>query len=1264
MTAPETKLKFPFTKCSAEVVGRPSGGFALLLVLLLLVLVTFLVIAVFQLVRTETAASASYERGTSTRMLSETALNLVIGQIQEASRRPNEAWISQPGLLRTYDTAGQAAGAYKLYSSPQMTVVGAFDPGEGVDLPASPTAWQNSPNEWVDLNEPVKTTRTQTSGGLTEGFVYPIVDPRAFNPSAPGSSLVEGFSYDPSWISQTTAPQSVPMPVRWLYLLQDGTMAPGEPTGTGDTVRISGMTQANPAIARLAFWTDDESSKVNINTAAGGVVWDTPAGATFPSGASLSSANLTDRPSSWGDQFYEVDFAQFQPSANEFQRYPGHPATTSLMPVLFRSMAEAMGVNPEAATFNEIATIREAVYELSPRITGGDISSMGGRKRGSEALPLADTRLYASHDELLFDINLDADGIRVEHTSLAPSEEARQELIERLRFFLTPVSRSPETTLSNKPRVVAWPIHENNGPDYRSAFDRLIAFCGTNGDRRYYFTRQNPLSTTADWNPRNREIYSYLQSLTGTAIPGFGGNFFDKWQADRDQVLTQIFDYIRSTNLQDSTVARPYADYPQLDAAERDSIRGVVLPIRPAGGPGAGTTGFGRVHTITEVALIMVRENAEGAPGQFRLAIVPEAFSPMAGYTAMAVNLRLDFSNLDTLTVNGVAVPFPSPTHTTFAAHIPGSAAAPVDQAVPGEQSGQSRLGGYTGPGVFFKLSSVPVSEVFTLPTVTTGNQTVTFSAGGQIRFNVYSPAQAIAAGSPQLLQTFDYTLPQVSLPAPKFFGVAANANRQWSIRRDNALGPNPNGMIYGAGDNNPIDTVFSILPNMNAATNIQGDYRMVSASLPSENLSRFFGLSPLTRRAQHSLRYGWGKAPSQSFYGNLVQGMDGYEADPTSGNSLVTTPDVPEGIDGVKMTNGEAGDWDSGPALMGDGALLNKVDEGTSQSAAGKVPYMAYLSTKAVEPTLFSPNRQMPSPVMFGSLPTGVKRNQPWQTLLFRPDEQWLNLPGGGNHPGSTSPPDHLMLDNFWIPVVEPYAMSEPFSTAGKINLNYQMAPFTYIRRDTGLRAALDGVQITAIDPTTPTAGTTLIERLKHNLDGAPGVSIRKSVDATPTLAFFEERFANNEPFISASEICEIPLVPEGVVAPSETNLSSIRSSLGSFWSQQKLTGDNLLERPYAHLYPRVTTKSNTYTVHIRAQRIQVSKEGLRAGEFGEGMGRVTGEFRGSYTIERFLDPGSDSLVKDDGSGGLIPAANETDPDSFLGPYKFRVLSTKQLSL
>ena len=41
-------------------------------------------------------------------------------------------------------------------------------------------------------------------------------------------------------------------------------------------------------------------------------------------------------------------------------------------------------------------------------------------------------------------------------------------------------------------------------------------------------------------------------------------------------------------------------------------------------------------------------------------------------------------------------------------------------------------------------------------------------------------------------------------------------------------------------------------------------------------------------------------------------------------------------------------------------------------------------------------------------------------------------------------------------MPVLEPYAISEPLSTAGKVNLNYPIAPFGYVSLGSGASGAV----------------------------------------------------------------------------------------------------------------------------------------------------------------------------------------------------------------
>ena len=97
---------------------RPrESGAALILMLGMLVLLTGVVLAFLVTVRTESGASKAYEGGANARGLADSAVNLVIGQIREASTQPRLAWISQPGLMRTFEVGGAAVKSYKLYSA-------------------------------------------------------------------------------------------------------------------------------------------------------------------------------------------------------------------------------------------------------------------------------------------------------------------------------------------------------------------------------------------------------------------------------------------------------------------------------------------------------------------------------------------------------------------------------------------------------------------------------------------------------------------------------------------------------------------------------------------------------------------------------------------------------------------------------------------------------------------------------------------------------------------------------------------------------------------------------------------------------------------------------------------------------------------------------------------------------------------------------------------------------------------------------------------
>lgn len=315
-------------------------------------------------------------------------------------------------------------------------------------------------------------------------------------------------------------------------------------------------------------------------------------------------------------------------------------------------------------------------------------------------------------------------------------------------------------------------------------------------------------------------------------------------------------------------------------------------------------------------------------------------------------------------------------------------------------------------------------------------------------------------------------------------------------------------------------------------------------------------------------------------------------------------------------------GDFDEAPGTLINGPFINKPDEGSLyRDNVGSAYFGRDWMYAETNRNYFSPNRMIPSPGMFGSLPRGVKRQRPWETLLFRPD---ITNDIHQSHPGSgPGIPDHVLLDFFWMPVVEPYAISEPFSTAGKINLNYQILPFRHIRRATGLHALLKEEKVMAIP--TDDAGWSV----NGNRREAHGFFWNRDLDVNATLRDFDKKFeSENTLFRSASQICEMHLVPEVEPASRRPDPATFRDGnsdnqerMNDFWLAHRATGDNLRERPYTNLYSRLTTQSNTWRVHYRVQTLKKSR-GSEFDQFDSTMDSVVGEKRGSAIIERYIDP------------------------------------------
>lgn len=1402
---------------------------ALIIVLAMLVLLSGLVVSFMTTVGNERAASIVNNNELTSRQIADSTVNMVISQIREATSQSGKdvsvpsTWASQPGAIRTlsgsvgplkpintgaggvkqwtYQT-GNNDFIFKLYSAEKMKIPALEISGNAWDkkeveiiekwdrtLPDATREETRSLFGYVDLNEPIVTPMPSLLTGGDPRIVeprYPIIDPRAKylinedrNATAdPG--IVDGFDikttgstgmFEDANLKFITKDRTgkrggtqkvpyLPMPVKWLYVMRDGTMAAAEDANGG---KIPGATEDNPIIGRTGFWTDDDTSRLNINTASEGTFWDTPTASSEQESGNVESSGVLSSPQSPRT----LALGASQPVRGEYQRYPGHPATTCLSPVL----GWMWNIMPkDAAKPNRDATLiamKDGLAQIAPFSPYGkkgqlplnppQSTSMGGSynpdpdadPNKDPQLAIATKRLYTTVDEMVFK----QDRVTANAKDPTPLNSANitPESLEKVRFFLTANSRSPELNIFGRPRVTFWPV--NAKEELRTAYDDLFAFTSTlykdpSGDRSkdntFYFTRYDAKSAANDYKStaggltqRNVEIMNYLRTLTGTKfpIPSFGGSFAGKYGEDeKEEVLALIFDYCRAVNLVDTSTRsragayQPYTPFYGQGSGYQDYTTrsndwsGQVTPgrINVSQNPKLQYQGLGRFPTISEAALIFYRVGAfrakdkddptgDGLQVELQAAMVFEMTNPMAGnpairdtyWTRVTVDRatlvdvdqavpdvvdrdirlvgspgdsRINIVNVGNHDVGWARGYMPS---LGFMHHVhyfvePSGWTDITDPLRPKPAAGNCLPKAFSNiddSSKVYKRGTTSkfypyVSDKFTAPAkwaVKGGGTPKLKFKGGAYKVEIYS-GEAPDDPRSQLVQTvhLDFGTKQVIVDCPK--GIA-NA--------DSALDKRINGRqdLYGFPTTANGDVVRSIeyVGSTGAGNGTtlplaqQGDFRLAiaRADVPA---AAYTPRSPLIYYTNvpmvHGLQRGWGD-PYQGYKPDSVASRGTFATGaPIRDNK---PPILPEGVKGIQNADGGPGDWDRGLSKHMDGSLGGKADEGNvwfnygDSADGGRVPYFRGRGIEETGRSFFSPNRQISSAVMFGSLPTGVVRGLPWQTLLFRPDR------GARSHPGAqgeNKPADHLILDLFNLPIVEPYAISEPFSSGGKVNLNYVIAPFgyaagdagtrtvngnkmkmprSYLRRDSALRGVLKSVMIMAVPTSQPLGG--------HS-DGPTNTTtqFRFDIDAERTLDQFEDRLKDPQRglFRSASEICDMDLYPVGPTV----------SDWGTFWeTTYAQTGDNMRERPYSHIYPRVTTKSNIYTVYMRCQAIK-KVAGTKPDKFDPKLDKVIGSYRGSATIERFIDPNDAQLANYD------PNAADSSVDKY---YRFRVLATKQ---
>lgn len=553
-------MKLPETLKPSRLFAKDRRGVALVTVLTVMALTTILVLTFFSLATSEHRASNTYSNGLQAQQVGEQAVNFVIAQIREATTvGTKKAWASQPGAIRQWeaDTGGLASFAYKLYSDDEMKTT---DWNEFQTDFLDMKGWSSKPEHYVDLNEPVI---------RGEKVYYPIVHPSASSIPVWDQELgedqdgVEGFSYNLLPGRQLTEGGEigdmaariaksrdghVAMPAKWIYQLADGTLGVLNESGAGGTFRViaggGAPSSKNPIVARFAFWADDETTKLNVNTHAGGLAWDIP-----KAGGEL-----------------DMNMGRYQPAQHEWQRYPGHPASTHLIPALAPGVLDI--VNDREAM--------EMLFKVVPRVVGGGSESgtrvIDTRRKEEENGLIADKEpLFPTIDDVIMRSDRTPHEFPDSKGRPIPDDEL-SEYLERSKFFITANSRAPEINMFNLPRIAMWPVFDANieSPalydQYLTPFDQLIHYCASMGKStavgypryEYVFKRKKADSSTNDYEiPRNKILYDYLSRLLTTPIPGYGQSFGGKYgEKSAAQLATMAFDYIRCTNLHDDTVYR------------------------------------------------------------------------------------------------------------------------------------------------------------------------------------------------------------------------------------------------------------------------------------------------------------------------------------------------------------------------------------------------------------------------------------------------------------------------------------------------------------------------------------------------------------------------------------------------------------------------------------------------------------------------------------------------------------------------------------
>jgi len=246
-------------------------GAALVLTIILLSMITILVLGMANMVRNETVSSHSHEERGRALLFANMGVDMVNGVLRhatadyldpsrafDATSNPARVWLSRPGALIT-----------PVESSSGVVAVA-----------------DNKLSRQVDLHSGIPSA-AMLAMGIPSYYQPANLNIQTLTDQSPPTYLISDQPADPTKPITLSNP-AVQLQLRWIYVRKDGTLDYSEKPVLNNTV--------NPLVGRFAYWTDDETSKINLNTAwkrnptnGGSTGQNNPFSSSHPTAVNLSS---------------------------------------------------------------------------------------------------------------------------------------------------------------------------------------------------------------------------------------------------------------------------------------------------------------------------------------------------------------------------------------------------------------------------------------------------------------------------------------------------------------------------------------------------------------------------------------------------------------------------------------------------------------------------------------------------------------------------------------------------------------------------------------------------------------------------------------------------------------------------------------------------------------------------------------------------------------------------------------------------------------